>query len=171
MPPDIWKIKQAKDGVRCVNLTGEYQLWGEVAPQSPKTYRGVPFSLYAITGGPYMPDSDLKKITQVGVEHQDDNEITFMFFTSEGILTQQNFYPSEDLQILCTADSVTLIQKSLQTKGEATTGTADITDTYFLSDDGALIVHSVTRWVSTIFFLIKISQEEEYWVKFKAKKR
>lgn len=45
MPPDIWKIKQAKDGVRCVNLTGEYQLWGEVAPQSPKTYRGVPFSL------------------------------------------------------------------------------------------------------------------------------
>jgi hypothetical protein len=167
MPPDIWQIKQAVDGAGCIDLTGEYQLWGEAAPQGPATFRGMSFSL-DVMAGPYVSNSDRKEITHVGVEHRDGNEITFKFFTQGGILTQRKYYPSEKVQILCTADRVTVIQKSLETRGEATSGTADITDTYFLSNDGSLIIHTVIKWVDSILFIFKIPQEEQYWAKFKA---
>ena len=164
-PPNIWQIKQAADGAGCINLTGEYELWGEAAPQGPATFNGIPFSLN-VMAGPYISDSDLKKIKHVGVEHRDSDEITFKFFTQDGMLMQRKYYPSEKAEILCTADRVTLIRKSVETKGEATSGTADITDTYFLSTDGSLIIHTVIKSVDSILFFIRIPQEEEYWAKF-----
>jgi hypothetical protein len=162
IPYGGWQIRKATNASDCVNLAGEYQQWSEDRPKGSK----MPFSVSEMVG-PYLSYYDRKRITRVMVEHRDGNEITFTFFTQDGILTQRKYSLSNDVNISCTPDRVTIKRSSVETKGEATSGTADIIYTLFQADDGSLIVHKIIKSVQNVLFFFKVRNEEEDWVRFK----
>jgi hypothetical protein len=112
-----------------------------------------------------------KKITDVKIDQIDSYKLIFTFFIQDKILTKKIVSNTKKEQIFCVSDKVSVINSSLETFGEATRGSADITDIYSLSNDGSLIVNTVILSTQNTFFIFKNQRREEYWVKFKKIKK
>lgn len=166
IPPKIWQIKQTTEGAECMNITGEYQLWGETTPQWPSTFKGLPFSLDIILGID-LPRQDRLKIAGVRIIQKGNDDITLTFLTQNGSLIQRKISPLKK-EIICESDRVVITEKSVETTGEATRGIADIVDTLFIAQDGSLIVNTVIKGVNKSLIAFNRKYREEYWAKFKA---
>ena len=166
IPPKIWQIKQTTEGAECMNITGEYQLWGETTPQWPSIFKGLPFSLDIILGID-LPRQDRFKIAGVRIIQKGNDDITLTFLTQNGSLIQRKISPLKK-EIICESDRVVITEKSVETTGEATRGVADIVDTLFIAQDGSLIVNTVIKGVNKSLITFNRKYREEYWAKFKA---
>lgn len=166
IPPKIWQIKQTTEGAECMNITGEYQLWGETTPQWPSIFKGLPFSLDIILGID-LPRQDRFKIAGVRIIQKGNDDITLTFLTQNGSLIQRKISPLKK-EIICESDRVVISEKSVETTGEATRGIADIVDTLFIAQDGSLIVNTVIKGVNKSLITFNRKYREEYWAKFKA---
>jgi hypothetical protein len=166
IPPKIWQIKQTTEGAECMNITGEYQLWGETTPQWPSIFKGLPFSLDIILGID-LPRQDRFKIAGVRIIQKGNDDITLTFLTQNGSLIQRKISPLKK-EIICESDRVVITEKSVETTGEATRGIADIVDTLFIAQDGSLIVNTVIKGVNKSLITFNRKYREEYWAKFKA---
>ncbi len=166
IPPKIWQIKQTLEGAGCMNITGEYQLWGETAPQWPSTFMGLPFSLDIMLGID-LPRQDRLKIAGVKIIQKGNDDITLTFLTQNESLIQKSISPLQK-NITCESDRIVISEKAVETTGEATRGIADIVDTLFLAQDGSLIVNTVIKGVDKSLITFKRKYREEYWAKFKA---
>lgn len=155
---------------QCIDITGNYEFFGDPYQQWPSNFRGFPFSLDIISGT-YISYNDQKKVTHVKIDQIESDRLIFTFFIQEKILTKKIVSNTKKEQIFCTSDKVSVINNSAETFGEATRGSADITDTYFLSNDDSLIVNTVILATQNTFFIFKNQHREEYLVKFKMIKK
>lgn len=166
IPLKICQIKQTIEGTGCMNITGEYQLWGETTPQWPSTFMGLPFSLDIMLGID-LTRQDRLKIASVKIIQKGNDDITLTFLTQNESLIQKSISPLQK-NITCMSDRIVISEKAVETTGEATRGIADIVDTLFLAQDGSLIVNTVIKGVDKSLFTFKRKYREEYWAKFKA---
>lgn len=163
--PDAWKPHKITDVTGYMNITGDYNLLGEGAPQMPQSFRGRPFSLDAMTSCD-IPYDDRKKVTRVHIDQKDCAELILTFFSKDGVLAKRRISGSEKVKISCTLESFMIIETALETKGEAVSGTLDVDSRHYLTEDGSLMLHSKYVGVSHSFIFFW-RDGEEYLVKFK----
>src|SRR4030042_1888726 len=166
-PPSSWRFKEAKDDSNCINITGEYQMWGEPAPRWPSRFGGAPLSLDSLLGC-YLDWEDKLKVDNVRVDHRNGNEITLSFFIGNGSVLLKEI-PIVGRRTVCRRDRV-IFSESTNTQGEAgARGGADIVHTIFLEEDSSLIVNTTINGKAG--GLIPFRYREEYWVKFKPRQK
>ncbi len=166
-PPDSWHLRHATDGSDCLNLTGEYEMWGEPAPQWPSTLDGIPFSLDVLLPID-IPYEDELKVDGVKVEQQNGSGITLVFMIGERPLLFKRI-PIPGGKVVCDRDRV-IVTTLCETAGEAMRKVKAVSiDTMFIGQDGSLIVNSVIQETGWVFMPPRY--RAEYWVRFKAKSK
>lgn len=161
---ETWKPHNIADISGYMNITGDYNLLGEGAPQMPLNFRGRPFSLDAMTSCD-IPYDDRKKVTRVHIDQKDCTELIVTFFSKAGVLAKRRISGSDKVKISCTLESFIIKETALKTKGEAVSGTLDVESSYYLTEDGSLILHSKYVGISHSFIFFW-RDKEEYLVRF-----
>ena len=150
LPPETWKIRHSSTGTECINLTGTYSMKGMPAPEAPLKFRGAPYSLDILLGQD-IPHDSRGKVTSVKLEQQDSMLIKVGYYIEEHLAFEKTI-SNRDRTIICEPDRVRIVRKSVETKGEATRGLADIYDTLFVGEDESLIVNKTIEGENTGLF-------------------
>lgn len=147
----------------CPNFTGTYKLYGEALPGMPPYFmfksRGLALDRMLgldLNVPGRLPTSDIK------VVHTDTHTLSVTIGGATVLKTRQ---PQPVDKVLC-KDRRLIIERLVDTKGEATTGQALIIDQLELAQDGALIVRKEIRDRSTFLFFDVSSPPEFYGARF-----
>ncbi len=163
-PPEIWRLAQAPTGTDCINVAGTYSFSGEGAPGMALNFRGFPYALDDMLNV-LVPSRERNNISHVAVEQREKSEFYATFFSTSGLSYQGKIEPYA--VPTCKADRVIFETKNIETKGEATSGHANITAILFRGDDNSLIIYLSIEKVKGLFSFGK-THTEEYWAKFKS---
>jgi hypothetical protein len=167
--PETWMPKRLLDNNSYMNITGDYELLGEAGPGTPNYLMGQPkWPLYldTINGIDIRGPLDSRKdVTRVHIEQKDCAGLELTFYSKDVVQVKKTVFGSDKVKISCNREAF----RSLETEVGGTGRTMDIDTSYYLSEDGSLILHSKYVGIdrSKIFFgLFWNHFKYEYLVRF-----
>jgi hypothetical protein len=170
--PEAWNPKKIINDRAYMNITGDYVLLGENAPGTPSFFMGEPqWRLYLdLMAGVDIgtPHEDRKHVTYVHIQQNDCTGLEFTFYSKNGVVARRNISGSEKVTITCNRESFKVFETGVGGVGR----TMDDEVSYYLSEDGSLILHSKYKGTdrSQAFGIFWTNFKYEHLVKFNSVK-
>ena len=165
--PETWKSGKITGKIEETNITGDFELLGESAPESPKIFmERFPFSFDTMVGTD-IPNNKKKGITHVHIDQNNCSSLTLSYFAHDRPIITRQFGNSDTLRISCNNPVLNISEKPPEACSEGGCRAMKIETRLHVAADGSLILSSVYEGVDSFFYFIKRPFREEYLVKFK----
>ncbi len=165
--PETWKPHVITDNHGCMNITGDFKLLGENAPESPNLFlERFPFSFDTMIGGD-LPVAIRKQVTHVHIDQYDCSVLTFSYFINNHHIFTRILNNSDKNTLSCNKASLIIFEKPPESCSEGGCRMMTRVNNLYLSEDGSLILNSVYVGVDSFFYFVRKPFRKEYLVRFK----